>query len=268
MPTKTYLLITSFILFLIACEKEKSFSTAGSTGGNGSRLTEAIGRWHDSVTYAFFYYDELNRLSRIVDSENTNFSKSFIFFIYDADGRLIKKISTSEYSSDAGVDSFWYDDNDNIAGKIYTNPLMTAIGTRAKNTYTYDARGRMIADTTYSYRSENIVEYVNYTYDNNDNIISLQEFHDEGGIMKSDGIISASYSNLINPYFDLRSSLYTIWYGNEILSKHLRAQVIYSAGTIENYTYEFYTDGSVKKVIATEESGGYTDVTTQEFFYE
>ena len=268
MPAKTYLLATSLILLLIACEKEKSFSTNGSTAVNSSRLTKAISRWQDSATYSFYYYDDQNRLKNIVDSENTNFSKAFTSFVYDAAGRLLKKIYTSGHNSDAGVDSFWYDGNDNIAGKIYSNQYATAIGVRRKNTYTYDARGRMIADTTYSYRSEDIIEYVTYTYDNNDNIVSWQEFHDEGGIMKTDGIISASYTNLVNPYFDLRSSLYTIWYGNWILSKHLSARVIYDGGTIENYTYEFYPGGSVKKLIATEDSGGYSDITTLEFFYE
>ena len=91
MHAKTYLLATSLILLLIACEKEKSFSTNGSTAVNSSRLTKAISRWYDSATYSFYYYDDQNRLKNIVDSENTNFSKAFTSFVYDAAGRLLKK---------------------------------------------------------------------------------------------------------------------------------------------------------------------------------
>jgi hypothetical protein len=229
-------------------------------------LTKAIARWHDSATYSFFYYDDQNRLKSIVDSENTNFSKAFTSFVYDADGRLLKKIYSNDYSSDVGLDSFWYDHDNNIAGKIYGNSYTTAMDIRGKNTYGYDRLGRLTGDTTYSYWSENIVEYVIYTYDNNDDVISWQEFHNAGGAMKSDGIVFLSYNNSMNPYFDIRMPIYRDWYRSAILSKHLRAQVIYDAGTIENYTYEFYPDGRVQKAIASEDSGGYTDVTTQEFF--
>jgi hypothetical protein len=36
MPAKTFLVASSLLLLLIACEKEKSFSTSGSTAVNGS----------------------------------------------------------------------------------------------------------------------------------------------------------------------------------------------------------------------------------------
>jgi len=54
MPAKTYLLIASLFPLLIACEKEKSFST-GRSSSAGVRLTKTIGRWYDSAFYSFFY---------------------------------------------------------------------------------------------------------------------------------------------------------------------------------------------------------------------
>jgi len=105
MPAKTYLLLASLFSLLIACEKEKSFSTGRSSSASG-RLTKTIGRWYDSAFYSFFYYDDQNRLSRIVDSENTNYSKRFTSFIYDADGKLLKRIYTNDYDSYVGQDSF------------------------------------------------------------------------------------------------------------------------------------------------------------------
>lgn len=262
MPTKTYLLIVSLLLLLAACEKEKSFSTGSSSSTDKLRLTKAIWRWFDSATYSFFYYDEQNRLTRTVDSENTNFSKTFTSFVYDADGRLLKKIYTNDYNSDYSQDSFWYDHNNSIAGKRYSN----SIGASLKNTYSYDGQGRLTGDTTYHYWSDKIYQYVDYTYDSNDNIVSWQEFHDDGGMIKSDGAITASYNNSINPYFDQRSSIYTIWYSNAILSKHLRTQVTYYDGTIETVIYEYYPDGRVKKSTSTDSSD--VDTTTEEFFYE
>jgi YD repeat-containing protein len=262
MPAKTYLLIASLFLLLIACEKEKSLSTGRSTSADGPRLTKTIWRWYDSAFYSFFYYDEQNRLTSIVDSENTNFSKTFTSFVYDGQGKLLKKIYTHDYDSYVGQDSFWYD-HDKIAGKRYSNSTYAN-----KNIYSYDSKGRLIGDTTYSYWNDKVYGYVGYTYDSNDNIVSWQEFHDEGGIMKSDGVTVAAYNNSINPYFDLSSSIYTTWYDNSILSKHLRTQVTYYDGTIENFTSEYYSDGRVKKLTDTHTTGGYTDITTGEFFYE
>ena len=260
MPAKTYLLVALLFLLLIACEKEKSFSTSRSSSAEGPRLTETIGRWYDSAFYSFFYYDEQNRLSRIVDSENTNYSKRFTSFIYGADGKLLKKIYTNDYDSYTGQDSFWYD-HDKIAGKRYSNSTYAN-----KNIYSYDSKGHLIGDTTYSYWSDKVYGYVGYTYDSNDNIVSWQEFHDEGGTIKSDGTIFASYNNSINPYFDLSSSIYTTWYDNNILSKHLRTQVTYYDGTIENFAQEYYPDGRVKKITSMDNSD--VDTTTVEFFYE
>jgi hypothetical protein len=44
--------------------------------------------------------------------------------------------------------------------------------------------------------------------------------------------------------------------------------VTYYDGTIENFTSEYYSDGRVKKLTDTDTTGGYTDITTGEFFYE
>src|SRR5262245_25300378 len=194
MPTKACFLVVTLILLLIACEKEKSFSTSRGGSADGSRLTKAVWRWHDSAFYSFYYYDDQNRLSRIVDSENTNFSKRFTSFVYNADGRLVKKIYTNDYNSDAGVDSFLYDDKNNIAEKKYSDSYMASIGISGKNTYAYDGQGRLVGDTTYSYWTDKIFEYVNYTYDGNDDLVSWQEFRDEGGIMKSDGTTFVAYN--------------------------------------------------------------------------
>jgi hypothetical protein len=257
MPSKTYFFIAALLLLLISCQKENT-----TTLPENHKLTTAISRWHDSAFYSFFHYDDQNRLTSIVDSENTNHSKRFTSFIYDQDGKWIKSIYTSDNNTIVGEDSFFYQ-NDRMVLKKYTNSLVSN-----RNTYTYDSQGRLIGDTTYSYWSNDIAGYVVYTYDNNDDIISWQEYFSENGILKSDGVISATYNSSINPFSNIGLPLYIFTQDNSMISKHQRTAVTYYDGTTVNYTYEYNPDGSVKRIIETDMEYGIPDTSTIEFLYD
>ncbi len=257
MLLKTYYLLFVVSLLIAACTKDNPVSAGGS------RLTMTIGRWHDSAGYAYFYYDQQNRLASIVDSENTNHSKRFASFVYAATGKLVESIYTNDVNSTVAQDSFWYDD-DHIIKKTYSDSWNNS----GNITFSYDGQGRLTGDTSYNNRTGNVFGFTDYTYDEDDNIVSWQEHHDELGVMKSWGIASASYNSSINPYYDLGVPLFVITRDNSILSKHLRKQVMYYDGTILHFVYEYYPGGNVKRLTSISTQNGYTDSTTLEFFYQ
>ena len=257
MLLKTYYLLLVVSLLIAACTKDNLVSPGGS------RLTMTIWRWHDSAGYAYFYYDPQNRLASIVDSENTNHSKRFASFVYDATGKLVKSIYTNDVNSIVAQDSFWYD-NDHIVRKTYLDSWNNTGNIR----FSYDGQGRLTGDTSYANITGNIYGFTDYTYDQDDNMVSWQEHHDELGVMKSWGITSATYNSSINPYYDLGLPLFVITRDNSILSKHLRKQVTDYNGTIQNFTYEYYPGGNVKRLTSISSQSGHTDSTTLEFFYQ
>jgi len=257
MLLKAYCLLLIVSLLVAACTKDDPVS-AGE-----SRLTMTIGRWHDSAAYAYFYYDQQKRLTSLVDSENTNYSKRFASFVYDVTGKLVKSIYTNDVNNTVAQDSFWYDD-DRIIRKTYSDSWNNS----GNITFSYDGQGRLTGDTSYYNRTGNLYGFTDYTYDGDDNMVSWQEHHDELGVMKSWGITSASYNNSINPYYDLGVPLFVITRDNSVLSKHLRKQVTYYDGTIQNFVYEYYPGGNVKKLTLISAQYGYTDSTTLEFFYQ
>jgi len=256
MHAKTYLLAASLILLLFACSKDSPVSTGGSV------LTTTIWRWHDSAGFAYFHYDQQNRLTSIVDSENTNHSKHFTSFFYDAAGKLIKSIYTNDLNNTVAQDSFWYD-KDDIVKRTYSDSW----GYHGNATFSYDGQGRLTGDTSYS-PSGNVYGFTDYTYDQDDNIIRWQEYYDRLGTMESWGVVSASYNSSINPYYGLGVPFYVMSYDNSILSKHLRKQVTYYDGTVQNFVYDYYPNGVVKRIALISTQSGHTDSTTLEFFYQ
>jgi hypothetical protein len=258
MSLRTYLFtITSLSLLFISCKKNNPEDRGHH------HLVKTVSKLGDSASYTFFNYDEQNRLIRITDSNNTNHTRHYTSLVYDANDKWIKSVYTNDFDLFTGEDSFLYDNN-RIIKKQYSN----SFGTHNKNIYVYDVAGNLIHDTTYSYWSNSVFGFANYSYNNSGNIVSWQEYYDQGGTMQSDGTSSASYNNLINPYYDFGLPFYISRNDNTLMSKYQVTQGRYSDGSIANYTYDYYPEGLVKKIVITYISGGYIDISTVEFFYD
>jgi hypothetical protein len=252
MLAKIYSLLTVTMLFLIACKKDNS------TAQYGHRLVRTITKGGDSALYSSFFYDAQDRLVQIVDSENTNHSKSFTLLIYDSDGKWVKSMYSNDFSSFVGQDSLWYNNN-KIVKKTYSNSM----GYSNKSIYVYDNLGRLTNDTTYSYWSNgySLFQFADYRYNSNDDIVSWQSYELQGGTFQTWGAITASYNNSINPYSDLGMPLYILRMDNTLLSKHQMTQLRWFDGTPQNYIYTYYPNDLVKTIVLN--PGG-----TIEFFYD
>lgn len=253
---RTCFIIAGLSAIFISCKKDNSTS-------EGHLLVKVIGRSGDSALYTFFNYDAQNRLIRIIDSNNSNHIRHITSVVYDANDKWIKSIYTNDFNALTGQDSFFYNNNQ-IVKKTYSNSL----GIHNKNIYVYNLSGKLTHDTIYSYFSNNVFGFTNYTYDNNEDITSWQAYYDQGGTMHSDGQTSAFYNNLINPYSDLGMPFYILRNDNALISKHQITQEIYPDGSITNYTYEYYPGGLVKKITLANNSGGSIGTSTIEFFYD
>ena len=163
---------------------------------------------------------------------------------YDASGRLSMATDTFMGGTKT-VLAFQYDINDRIIDKQETTSLTTPYLKR--NTYAYDTKGRLIADTTYSYWSNDIFEYITYTYDASDNITEEKTFRKSATGFQLEQFLHLQYDGHPNPFYSFRNQLYYLpgyVYGAEqCLSRNNAIKVSYSSGTIVTNTYHYSTNG-------------------------
>jgi hypothetical protein len=86
--------------------------------------------------------------------------------------------------------------------------------------------------------------------------------------MKSESITTASYNKVNNLYANLGPGIYFIGSGSSLLSQHNRIQTNYYDGTTESYTYDYYNNGLIQKVLVHDNINGPRFDVTTEFFYD
>jgi len=260
------LTLAALIILLIfyACKKQDAASA------NGARLKGIIHKQGDSIAYSFFSYDAQGRLTTIIDSNN-NGHRWKTRISYNEQGKLTK--DTIQYYACAScspmqiIDSFLYDNNGHIIKKFVrsgSGPSFTTI-----RNYSYDAQGRLSADSMYDMRTNEVYFYSQFSYDGNDNVVQWESFDKSSGIMSSSWRVTAKYNNIKNPYntFGLVNYIILREWDILLLSKHNPTQLYYLDGTTTDYTYEYYYNGLLKKAVEKDSRGGQFSVTTREFFY-
>lgn len=253
-------LITSVILlcFCSSCRKE-------DTPAAGDRLLQrVVARSGDTIIYSSLQYDAQMRLVAITDSSNNGGYTGETTIEYDTSGKPAKFIHFDLYPNRPGSD--WADllvyKNGKVIQKL-TSSFNNGYYVSAHN-YTYDTKGRLVKDSVGSYG------YTSFAYDDNDNVIQIQEFDTSPGTMTNTCTITASHDSNINPYNGLDFNLYFfITNSYNLLSKHNRTKVIYSQYNLThtgNYTYE-YENGLPKKMTLTWDDGGSFAVNAVSFYY-
>jgi hypothetical protein len=163
---------------------------------------------------------------------------------------------------------FSYDNDGRINRKGYAGTNFTT------NFYTYDQKGRLIADSTYNGQTNSITPRVVFKYNDKDNLIEWQTYYYNyiARRVESSGISEVSHCDEINSFRDLRSTFYFINDENtiimqlpyaDVLSKNNISRLRYPDGTSRNYDYKYDSNGFLKKIIYNDDKEYYT-----EFFYE
>ena len=232
-----------------------------------SHLKMVISKWYDSINYTSFKYDSQHRLSAQVDSNN-NGHKHIARIEYNAQDRPIKITTAYTYNNTNFYpdqsDSLIYDASGRIVKKVSLNALTNIDPTR--NSYSYDAKGRLIADSIHSYWANEIFGYITYTYDDNDNIIQAMDYEKLSGPMQIQSIMQGSYDSKTNPYNRLAVLGYIINQNDVYLSKNNRNSEKYQGGTIVTFDYNYYGNGLPKRLSVKDNSD--PSITYLDFVYE
>ena len=238
---------------LLSCTKNDLPSSGGS------RLSKIIASSRDSVVISYFKYDTEDKLISILDSAVHDHYAYGINFQYNAAGKLIKAEIFNELDPSTETYSFIYQ-NGVIAEMVNdNNPSLY------KDVYAYDAQGRLVADTSYWHNSPEPV-YWNFSYDNNENISSWQDFYHSSGSWIPFSTIHLTYNNASNPFYPVALIYYLYKRDIALLSKYQVTQIDYPWTTAE-YTYEYYSNGLARK-LHRQYNNGWADPVTMEFFYE
>jgi|GEM_PF-1656107 YD repeat-containing protein len=236
----TILLLT---FAFISCSKENiSF--------DGNEILTKIETYNPSTqtTTALEYkYDNFGKLIEIVSSGNPSSDKQT--FLYDANGNLI----SNTLSNNLSVNLYKYDFVVDSKGRIIkaTGTSFLSNLTIANHTYTYDIQGRLIIDSVFN-QSGSIHSYINFTYDNNNNVIEYQQFVNHGtSIIKSSTMV-IEYDSKRSPYFRIGQTLYTSLGGsvsyfylskNNPIKATLNNTVITPGG---NFIYQYYPNSLLR----------------------
>ncbi len=248
-------LVLLFSSYFIACKKDDVPDT------EGSRLHMTIYQIGNSISSRRFVYDDQNRLSAIYDSSNGLY-RHRVFLNYDPQGKLVQVTDANNGMFDGSfieiVFSFQYDQ----AGRMTRKAGVSPSGNPIINSYTYDARNRLVADSMYSYWSDKIYSYTTFTYDNNDNVIERKETRfDSGEVLDQSHI---TYEQSPNPFNKLGQVLYFLTGDEMALSKN-NYDYIDNGNNITNYSFEYQHNGLPRKY---SRSSSFPIASSMEFKYE
>ena len=153
-------------VFLLLCLGLLSCKKDDNTPSKKALLSKVINDGEATV----YYYDVLNRLIKIERPDASIWLIDTI--MYDAQGRLHKSNSIDVTVSLVYPYTYLRNDKGQVIRKVGT-PIDGRF-TPNDHSYTYDHKGRVIADTTYLRQSTSIVSYWNFSYDANNNINELE----------------------------------------------------------------------------------------------
>jgi len=244
-----FLLALLFSLLLIGCQKEITQDTSAP------KLSSVLMKSDDSSARVNLNYDNQNRLtgySFMIGQRIYKISN----LLYDNQGRLISYSDTTSDGSRATY-SFSYDQNGRIVQKLatyYSNYSGSALP--FKKTYAYDVQGRLIADTVFSFWSNEIGEYKSYKYDQNDNIIEKTVFNNLTGSLRPEYTVKMTYDSKVNPFH----SIGMIWHYLTSdffvdafnVSKNNVVTEDYQNGSIVSYTYQYNSSNLPTKYVSIE----------------
>lgn len=255
MRVPTAIVSILLIFSIVGCKKEDY------TVANGKRLVKIIQRWHDSLYYTSFKYDQDGRVAEVIgtDPKNTPLDTIFTSIEYNAQGQMLNYRYRHNKGYYSHAYTFIYDTNGRIIQlrSLPTNSLI--------KTYAYDPQGRLVTDSRFYHTLNTSIPWGIFEYDNSGDVVKgLFQYYDSySRKIDTSAVFEASYNNSPNSLADLGPTLYHILhYHPYVLSKHNVSQFNYD-GYIRIFTYEYYPDGLMKKVIYNNDHEYY-----DEFLYE
>jgi hypothetical protein len=244
MTTKT-LAIILMTLLSFSCSKENVEPV------ENEKLTkiETYNPSSQNTSTTEFKYDDVGNLIQI-SSSSGNLSNEKQTFLYNSSGKLLSNTLSNNVSGAIYKYDFQLDVNGRIVKAVGTSFLPSL--TIDNHNYTYDPQGRLIIDSVFT-KSGSFHSYVNFDYDNNNNVIAYQQFVNNGVSIISQGRMSFQYDNKRSPYFKVGELLYTSLGGSGVsyfyLSRNnptvatLNNSILTPGG---NFIYQYYPNSLLK----------------------
>jgi len=242
MTAKT-LLIFGLLVGFISCTKEKIISS-----GN-ERLTkiEIYNPANQSTSIAEYKYNNTGNLIEINASGEFTEKQSLL---YDTSGKIMSNMLTNSISGNVYKFDFQVDQYGRIVKATGTSFLPDVV--LDNHIYTYDTQGRLIIDSVFT-QSGSINSYVNFEYDNNNNVIAYKQYINNGIAIVLVNSMTFQYDSKRSPYSKIGQILYTSLGGsglsyfylskNNTITATLNDTIITPGG---KFVYQYYPNSLLK----------------------
>jgi len=278
MKKPLYLLLLS--LWLIPACKKSSLPVAG-----GNTLNKTVVTISETSTLSVdsFVYDGQQRLAEVIFSgANPPFNTSFAdttTLQYDASGRVLSVTVITGSQGAIVTYELSYDGNGRLV-KAMAVPLPNyAI---SDYSFAYDAQGHLVTDTLYANHlvgvpSAGIMNYDNWTYDENGNAVSDQLFTSSntgniGAPFTAGGTTTYRYDTHVNPFYHAGIPFFVVGFDNilGLSPNNLVGSAPSGASSGSPYTlsYAYYSNGQPR--VQTTAVYGASGMVTQNtaYFYQ
>jgi hypothetical protein len=258
---KVQLLALCTLLQILACSKDK-LPDAG-----GTKLSKVIIRNKDrNIIFSSDYiYNFNSQLSQILSKQNQGVESEKQEFSFDPLGNYIAYKSTNELFGDIFFYEFQYGSNGKIT-RANSTPFLANLATD-DYIFTYDSKGRVIADSIVNRGTNFVTFYHTYLYDNMDNVVDYQLFRRFGNDFQLFDKVTYTYDDKQNPYYINGLQLFV---GGNLSVLYLSRNNIISS--VSNgvssipgfYEYTYYSNGFVR----TSHAGYINNGQTIEYYYQ
>jgi hypothetical protein len=256
-----FLLAVCMMIQAISCSKEK-LPEAG-----GTSLSKVIIRNKDRVIIftADYIYTVSNQLAQINSKQNQGVESEKQIFSYDPSGNYIAYKSSNELFGDIYRYEFQYGGNGKIT-RANSTPFLANLATD-DYVFTYDIKGRIIADSTVNRGSNFVTFYRTYFYDDKENVTDYKLFRRFGNDFQLFEKVTYTYDDKINPYY--KNGFFLFVAGNPSILFLSRNNVMsaVSNGVSTSpgfYEYTYYSNGLVRASKAGYSNNGQTT----EYYYQ
>ncbi len=237
-------LIAFYIFFeFISCTKEK-LPEAG-----GTNLSKLIirNKNRDIIFTSDYIYNFNDQLSEIFSNQIQGLESEKQKFDYDPLGNYISYRKTNELFGDIYLIEFQYGNN----GKIIRANSTPFLANLASNDYvfTYDVKGRIIADSILNRGTNLVTFYHTYLYDDRDNVTDYQLFRRFGNDFQLFEKIIFTYDDNQNPHYQnglkifVSGDLSVLYLSRSNIIHSVKNGVAIQAGY---YEYTYYSNGMLR----------------------
>ena len=243
------------LIILQACKKNNNEpigpNELASNCGTRLRMISSLDKESNTT-----YFRSLNyvgeRLETFVDSilfpgDNSTYvgvSSSIKRVEYDQGGRIIQ-ITERDGPSDSVYQLWFYDAQNLIVKSIFISKLERDT---LQHIYSYDIQKRLVIDSAFDNKKQNLVNYTTFRYDTNGNAVEWNHYTNESGTLANDLKAEITYDNHPNPFQGI--GLYTVPYEDDYsgLSRNNIIRLTLSNVTVTEYQYQYqYCDNGWPK---------------------